>query len=180
MTIRFCTSAVNAIDFLKSNIFANYMNVYIKKNMNINKNRSLVIYAQKDINIKQLYTSICCIIRVKVSAYCKFLNFINETLWTNPYCNFTLTENHLCSECGKSFHTAQYLRVHSIKHGAEKKHQCSDCPASFKSRQLLKIHITRHQNLQFKCNDCSAVFTSKPSLIKHESKKIHFNQIFDF
>uniref|UniRef100_A0A1B0F015 C2H2-type domain-containing protein n=1 Tax=Lutzomyia longipalpis TaxID=7200 RepID=A0A1B0F015_LUTLO len=52
-------------------------------------------------------------------------------------------EPQICQICGKSFKSAEYLRLHSNRHSDVKKYGCELCGMRYTQSQHLKMHIMR-------------------------------------
>uniref|UniRef100_A0AAZ3QFM2 C2H2-type domain-containing protein n=1 Tax=Oncorhynchus tshawytscha TaxID=74940 RepID=A0AAZ3QFM2_ONCTS len=77
-------------------------------------------------------------------------------------------ESYLCSDCGKSFRTISYLRVHMKTHRERELHKCPVCGKCFTSSAYFKLHQRIHTGeKQHQCNVCSKSFTLSGHLTEH-------------
>uniref|UniRef100_A0A4W5KCE6 Zinc finger and BTB domain containing 11 n=1 Tax=Hucho hucho TaxID=62062 RepID=A0A4W5KCE6_9TELE len=53
---------------------------------------------------------------------------------------------HVCSECGLSFHRRYALIMHTLKHEKTRRFKCSLCNKEFQYAASLKAHLTRHKH----------------------------------
>ena len=90
---------------------------------------------------------------------------------------FTVHEGirpHLCSECGKGFHSKSYL-LHHIEslHEGKAKYHCESCGKAFKAKEAMRRHqIYVHEGKRFSCNLCSSSY-SQPNNLKLHIQKVH-------
>ncbi|XP_045572230.1 zinc finger protein 708-like [Salmo salar] len=108
-----------------------------------------------------------------------------------PEENQSEKESYLCSDCGKSFRTISYLRVHMKTHRERELHKCPVCGKCFTSSAYFKLHqrihtgekqhqcftlsghLTEHMRTHtgeksFKCPVCGKSFTSSSVLKRHQ------------
>uniref|UniRef100_A0A8C5MAB3 C2H2-type domain-containing protein n=1 Tax=Leptobrachium leishanense TaxID=445787 RepID=A0A8C5MAB3_9ANUR len=79
---------------------------------------------------------------------------------------------HVCSDCGKSFLKNASLISHQRIHTGEKPFVCSDCGKCFRNNRNLVIHQRIHTGERpFQCKDCNKSFIQISSLLAH--RRVH-------
>ncbi|XP_054834043.1 zinc finger protein OZF-like [Eublepharis macularius] len=77
--------------------------------------------------------------------------------------------HHICTECGKSYHSFAALTKHHRTHKVGKHFRCPFCEKSFSRSAHLITHQRSHAGLKpFQCTDCEKNFDNKSTLIKHQ------------
>ncbi|XP_063435111.1 myoneurin-like [Mytilus trossulus] len=86
---------------------------------------------------------------------------------------FTLERNFLCTECGKSFYSMKYLKLHMICHNTEKLFSCQHCSYKSPYSGAVKSHMKRHFESErtHLCELCGACFHANRNLTIHMAFK---------
>ena len=75
---------------------------------------------------------------------------------------------HLCSECGKAYHSKVGLESHiGTAHTTDTNFVCQHCGAMFGSEISYKRHVKRHDPKDIPCNLCGKLFGIRGKLLKH-------------
>ena len=84
----------------------------------------------------------------------------------------TASNRFICSICGKSCSTKQYLGIHMTKHTGEKKYKCRfSCGMTFRRAGSRCNHELIHKGIKrWKCHMCEKKFT------KHDQLKFHIKR----
>lgn len=77
-----------------------------------------------------------------------------------------------CTECGRSFHSEYYLKLHMEMHKPDyemRNYGCDVCSKRFLSRKMLRQHLLKHSGLKklYKCSFCGKELASNASLKAH-------------
>ena len=81
----------------------------------------------------------------------------------------TKEKNHLCPECGKSFHDAKTLNDHAVVHTKEKAFKCEVCDQAFGNMNNMRRHMRNHIPVErkFNCDQCGSKFANNGHLKRH-------------
>lgn len=75
---------------------------------------------------------------------------------------------NMCTQCDRSFSSANALRLHSRIHNEGKNHACEHCSLTFSTMASLTRHMTVHNNKKpYPCSKCSTSFRTQIQLRKH-------------
>lgn len=75
---------------------------------------------------------------------------------------------YTCEDCGKTFHSKAYFRVHKINHLEVKPHVCQTCFKGFAKRDTLLKHEMIHTDTRkHGCTVCDKMFRDVTSLTAH-------------
>jgi KRAB domain-containing zinc finger protein len=86
---------------------------------------------------------------------------------------------HCCSVCGLVASTSGKLKLHQLRHSAEKPFQCEVCAARFRQRSVLKVHAFTHTRLSpHRCSRCGRHFATKSKLGKAARKFFLFIHLY--
>uniref|UniRef100_A0A182PD06 C2H2-type domain-containing protein n=1 Tax=Anopheles epiroticus TaxID=199890 RepID=A0A182PD06_9DIPT len=88
-------------------------------------------------------------------------------------------EKHICSQCGKSLHSAAYLVCHLKLHSKEEPFRCNLCGARFKLVRYLQWHMAKHKQL-YQCKQCESSFKSPSELEEHMNRHTGTRAFFCF
>uniref|UniRef100_A0A182NYQ5 Protein krueppel n=1 Tax=Anopheles dirus TaxID=7168 RepID=A0A182NYQ5_9DIPT len=75
-------------------------------------------------------------------------------------------KQHICNDCGKRMHSAEYLKQHMKLHSTHGAYSCPLCDARFKLKVYLTWHIAKHKGT-YNCNQCHKTFKSSSELQMH-------------
>ncbi|ELT90197.1 hypothetical protein CAPTEDRAFT_159140 [Capitella teleta] len=82
----------------------------------------------------------------------------------------------VCDECGKTFVSPSYLRIHLLTHSEESPHECELCGKKYRFKSNLRQHrLSAHRHevrpLAHSCNICSKSFAREAWLVLHRAEE---------
>ena len=81
---------------------------------------------------------------------------------------------HTCLQCGSSFSTLRFLRLHEAAHGGFYAFRCEICGKGSLSSSNLRRHMTTHSDkTEHKCTLCNRSFRYISSLLLHTHEAAH-------